>query len=181
MNDSVGFPMSLLDDHDFIVTMARYAEGTITENYVRKKYCLSEALWHQLGEDDSLIEKIEDEKLKRCRDGSSKREKAQQLVVKAVDVLGDIALDDKASPKHRIDASKTLDAFAANGPQAVPPAAAAEKFQIVINLGSDQILRYSKPIAAGPEPDAIDHAPQELLSIIATTKQGNDGDGGQSI
>jgi hypothetical protein len=44
MNDSVGFPTSLLDDHDFIVTMARYAEGTIrkiiyVKNTVYPKTC----------------------------------------------------------------------------------------------------------------------------------------------
>jgi hypothetical protein len=133
-------------------------------------------VWQQLGEDDSLIEKIEDEKLKRCRDGSSKREKAQQLVVKAVDVLGDIALNAGTSPKHRIDASKTLDAFAANGPQAVPPAVAAERFQIVINLGADHVLTFDKALKCGPE-DNVDTAPQELLAIAANKQtEGGGGD-----
>jgi hypothetical protein len=154
----------LMKDKTFIQDLARYSENLLTEKFIRKKYGnLDEATWQKLGEDDSLIEKIEDEKLKRIRSGAAKREKAQQHIVRGPDVLNDIMLDAKASPKHKIDAAKTLDGFAANGPQVVPPAAAAEKFQIVINIGSDEILRYSKPIAAGPEPDAIDHAPQELL------------------
>jgi hypothetical protein len=159
-------------------------------------------VWQQLGEDDSLIEKIEDEKLKRCRDGSSKREKAQQLVVKAVDVLGDIALNAGTSPKHKIDAAKTLDGFAANGPQVVSPAAAIEKFQITINLGADvPPLVFNKSIAVGPEPDDTNNARQELLltnkreddsnntddtdelppwGLIATSKQ-TDGGGGEPL
>ena len=35
----------------------------------------------------------------------------------APDVLGGIMLDASASPKHRIDSAKALDAFAANGPE----------------------------------------------------------------
>ena len=105
----------LMKDETFIQDLARYSENLLTEKFIRKKYGnLDEATWTRLGENDSLIEKIEDLKLRRCRDGSSKREKAQQLVVKTVDVLGDIALNAGNSPKHRIDASKTLDAFATN-------------------------------------------------------------------
>ena len=57
------------------------------------------------------------EKVRRIRSGSAKRERAQQLVVQAPNVLGDIMLDASASPKHRIDSAKALDAFAANGPE----------------------------------------------------------------
>jgi hypothetical protein len=164
--------------------MCRYAEGTITENYIRKKCRLSEAVWQRLGEDDSLIEKIEDEKLKRCRDGSSKREKAQQLVVKAVDVLGGIALDDKASPKHRIDASKTLDAFAANAPQTTPATAAAERFCIVINMGGDEVLKFDKLITPRPHDgighDAEDDQLRTPWGLIAANKQ-TEGGGGEPL
>jgi hypothetical protein len=191
----------LMKDETFIQDLARYSENLLTEKFIRKKYGnLDEATWTRLGENDSLIEKIEDLKLRRCRDGSSKREKAQQLVVKTVDVLGDIALNAGNSPKHRIDASKTLDAFAANAPQTVPPAAAAERFQIVINLGNDQILKFDKSIEV--RPNDIDNAPQGLLPTnkrkddsnniddaeiptpwgpITANKQGNDGNGGQPL
>jgi hypothetical protein len=43
-------------------------------------------------------------------------------------------LDASASPKHRIDSAKALDAFAANGSEAAP---ASDRFQITINLGAD--------------------------------------------
>src|SRR5262249_53266503 len=100
--------------------------------------------------------------------------------------------------------------FAANGPQAAPPAS-AERFCITINLGADvPPLIFNKSLALGPEADDSNNAPQELLltskredaststghdagvvhdddddqrlhtpwGLIATNKQGNDGNGG---
>jgi hypothetical protein len=89
--------------------------------------------------------------------------------VKAPDVLGGIMLDAGASPKHRIDASKTLDAFAANGPEA---ASASDRYIITINLGSE-VLHFDKSIAITPNDDS----PQELLTAIAPNKPRDDGGG----
>ena len=85
-------------------------------------------------------------------DGSSKREKAQLLVVKGPAILDGIASDASASPRHRIDAIRTLDTFAANGPGAAAPA--GDRFLIQINLGSDT-LTFNKSI----KPDPNDHDP----------------------
>jgi hypothetical protein len=84
-------------------------------------------------------------------------------------------LDANASPKHRIDASKTLDAFASNGPEATP---ASERFVITINLGSD-VLHFdkSRAIDANDTPNDADTAPQGLLPIIAANKRKDDGSG----
>ena len=118
-----------------------------------------------------LIESIEAEKVRRIRNGSTKRERAQQLVVQAPDVLGGIMLDASASPKHRIDSAKALDAFAANGPEAAP---ASDRFQITINLGSD-VLHFDKSIAIDANDvdpfNDIDTTPQGLLAAIAANKQ----------
>ena len=66
----------LRDDHEFIADLARFAENILTEQQVRKKYHLfTDNIWNELGEDDQLIELIEAEKVRRSRDGSSKREK----------------------------------------------------------------------------------------------------------
>src|SRR5262245_10545426 len=103
-------------------------------------------------------------------------QRAQQLVAQAPGVLGDIMLDASASPKHRIDASKTLDAFAANGPEAT---AAADRFIITINLGSD-VERYNKSIAIDAndvDPNDTDTAPRGLIAAIAAKKRdGGDGE-----
>jgi hypothetical protein len=86
-------------------------------------------------------------------------------------------LDAGASPKHRIDSAKALDAFAANGPESAP---ASDRFVITINLGSD-VLRFDKSIA----PDANDVDPfndvdtKGLIEAIGTKKK--DGDDGQPL
>ena len=88
---------------------------------VRKKYQLAESSWHAFGGNDGLVEKIEAEKIRRIRDGSSKRERAQLLVVKAPNVVGNIMDDASASPPHS-GRDQDADGFAANGPGASAPA-----------------------------------------------------------
>jgi hypothetical protein len=171
-------PTSLIENHDFITDCVRYAEGLLSEKEVKKKHHFDDDTWARLGADETLIAVIEAEKLRRIRNGSTKRERAQQLVAQAPGVLGDIMLDGNASPKHRIDASKTLDAFAANGPEAT---AAADRFIITINLGSD-VERYNKSIAINPndvDPNdtPTDIAPRGLIaSTTAKKKDGGDGE-----
>src|SRR5262245_6562772 len=167
-------PTSLIDDHEFITDCARYAEGLLSEKEVKKKHHFDNDTWTRLGESDALVEAIEAEKLRRIRNGSTKRERAQKLVAQAPGVLGHIMLDANASPKHRIDASKALDAFAANGPEAAP---ALDRFQIIINLGDD-VLKFDKSIEINPndaDPNNTDTAPQGLLPIIAANKRKDDG------
>ena len=175
--DLHGQPVQLEDDLEFISDLARYAEGLFSEQDVKKKHHLSADTWEPLGSNEVLIEKIEAEKVRRIRNGSAKREKAQQLVVKAPDVLGGIMLDASASPKHRIDSAKALDAFAANGPEAAP---ASDRFQITINLGSD-VLHFDKSIAIDANDvdpfNDTDTTPQGLLAAIAVNKRKDDGGG----
>jgi hypothetical protein len=170
MGDTANF----IDDHEFVVDLCRFSEGIYTEAAIRKKYRLEESDWIALGEDDALVRKIEDEKLRRIRDGSSKRERAQQHVVKAPDVLSGIMLDPNGSAKHKIDAAKTLDSFAANGPQGAP---ASERFVITINLGGDVVEHYNKSVAIDANDVDPDHIDISTLAAIATNKQGNDGSG----
>ena len=172
-------PTSVIENHEFIIDCARYADGLLSEQDVKKKYRFDYDTWARLGENDALVEAIEAEKTRRIRNGSTKRERAQKLVAQAPGVLGDIMLDASASPKHRIDASKTLDAFAANGPEAT---AAADRFIITINLGSD-VERYNKSIAINAndvDPNDIDTKPQALLPMIAANKRKHD-DGGEPL
>src|SRR5262249_15819512 len=126
----------LISNYEFIADCCRYGEGLLSEQAVKKKWRFDDDAWTILGEDEALIEAIELEKTRRVRSGAAKREKAQQLVVQASDVLGEIMRDPGASPKHRIDASKALDAFADPGPARAPDS--GEKFSIIIDLGADQ-------------------------------------------
>ena len=169
---------SLIDNLELITDCCRYSEGLLPEAAVRKKYRFDEATWKRLGEDDALIEAIELEKIRRVRSGAAKREKAQSLIVQAVDILGQIALDDNANARHRIDATKALDTLADPGPTHTPDS--SESFSIVINLGNDEKIRIDKgikPVAPKTiEHDDDDTAPP-LLAMIAANKSRNGGDG----
>ena len=174
--DLQGRPISPEDDPEFISDLARFADGLLSEAAVKKKYRLAESAWEALGSNDALVEKIEAEKVRRIRDGSSKREKAQALIVKAPGILDGIMSDPAASPRHRVDAIKVLDDFAANPGNAAP---AADRFQITINLGADLQLKFDKsrmPDVHDVDPHHIDDTPQGLLPVIAA-KKGDDGSG----
>jgi hypothetical protein len=188
MGETVDFKTaSLIDNDTFVSDMARYTEGSLTEKQIRKKYRFDEATWERMADDEVLFEAIEAEKIRRIRDGRAKRERAQQLVVKAPGVLGDIMLDASASPKHRIDASKTLDALAT--PPAQAAAADRDRFIIQINLGTDAdgkeiVQRFNKSRSIKPydddvDPNHTDTAPQDVIAAIATKK--NETDDGEPV
>jgi hypothetical protein len=83
----MGDAANLLNDDAFFTDLARYAEGLLSEQLVRKRYRLADSTWESLGANETLIEQIELEKIRRIRSGAAKREKAQQLVVKGPDIL----------------------------------------------------------------------------------------------
>ena len=136
----------LKDDHEFIADLARFAEGLTTEEAIRKKYRLSDDVWTKLGDDDELVRAITDEKTRRIRNGATKRERAQQLVIEAPEILGAIMRNTKNSPRHRIDAAKGLDDISGNAPEA---ATAQDRFVITINLNGD-VEHFDKSISITP-------------------------------
>jgi len=159
---------SLIDNHEFLTDCARYLEGLYTRAQVKKRWRnIDDATWDLLGADNELVDAIELERTRRIRDGSAKREKAQQLVVKGPAVLDGIMSDTKASPKHRIDAAKALDQFAGNTPDA---AEQPDRIIIKIDMGSDVRAAGSTPgpndvlvFEATPNPNnTIDSTAQEL-------------------
>ena len=123
-----------LNNFELITDLTRYAEGLLEEKHVRKKYRFDEATWTALGTDEKFVEAVELERVRRVRDGSFKRERSQQHITKAPDILNGIMSDPKQSAKHRIDSAKVLDDFAANGPKAAPE---QERVVIRIDLGAD--------------------------------------------
>src|SRR5262245_20717079 len=114
MGDVVSFPIPLEDD-ELIETLARFADGTLSEAAVKKKYRLSEEAWAAMGTDDKLVERVEACKLARIRSGATKREKAQIEIVDAPPILGGIMRDPNANERHRIDSIKVLDGLATGG------------------------------------------------------------------
>ena len=126
---------SLLDNFELIQDLARYAEGLFTRAQVKKKWrkLVSDEMWDTLEHDDALVDAIEAEKVRRVRNGSAKREKAQLLIVKGPEILDGIATNPKANDKHKIDAVKALDSLTGN------PAEAEQRDTIVIkiDMGAD--------------------------------------------
>ena len=179
MGDILKFPP--LDDdakRDFIVDMARFADGLLDQQAIRKKYRFDDSAWERLGKDDELVEAIEAEKARRIRNGATARERAQVLYARVPTVLGGILDDDHASPRHRIESAKEIRAVAANGPEAAP---ASDRFQITIILNSD-VERYDKSIAIDPndiDPNHIDTGTTGELAAI-TARKDDDG-GGESV
>jgi hypothetical protein len=172
MGELVNFPIALDSDlgRELIVDLCRFSEQILDEKFICRKYRLPDTFWESLGSDDELVLKIENEKRRRIADGSSKRELAQKYVVSGPGVLSGIMNDPDANAKHRIDASKTLNDFASTGAEA---AAAAARFEIVINLSADTqggevIEHYSKSIKVDAHDVAPlnDSAPQDVVAAI---------------
>src|SRR5215831_15823013 len=102
-------PTSLVDNAEFVADCCRYAEGILSKQDVKRKWHFADdTIWTKLATEETLIEAIELEKTRRVRNGQTKRERSQQLITKAPDVLDEIIMDKSASPRHRVDAIKTL-------------------------------------------------------------------------
>ena len=136
---------------EFIADLARVAEGIYDPAEVQRKYKLDDASWEALAADDDLFDLIAAERKRRMHNGRAKREKAQKHTVTAPDRLNDIMCNPASSPKAVIESAKTLNVMADGGEQV---AAAGDRFQITINLGTDTEV-YDKPIKS-IRPDTID-------------------------
>ena len=170
MSSAPALASSLRENEQLIADLSRYAEGVLTESQVRRKWRLEDEVWELFGTDDSYVERVELERVRRIRSGAAKKEKAQLHVVAAPDVLNGILMDPRASAKHRIDSAKALDDLAGFAPQA---AGEQEMVSITINLGEGEVYRYGGPVKPIPANDGwrdgggIDAVPQERPLIEA--------------
>ena len=181
----VNDPTDLANNRELIADLSRFSEGVLTEQQIRRKWRhLDNNIWD--APDDALVDAVEAERVRRVRSGRAAREKAQNLATQAPDILGTIMTNDGNSPRHRIEAAKELRVVADNGPEVTPAAAAAERFQIIIDLsaggGDNEILTYDVPTKRGPENvghDVIDGAaaqlpPRKPLPITANKREDDD-------
>ncbi|HTG58467.1 MAG TPA: hypothetical protein VMG63_03535 [Terriglobia bacterium] len=159
---------SLRENQELVEDLARYADGILTEKQVRQRWHLAnDEVWTSLGTDESFVERVELEKTRRIRSGATKRELAQLRVVKAPAVLDQILSDQRASPKHRIDAAKALDDLAGFAPQR--PGVEQDRVVIRIDLSADtknpaDVLEFeasARPVDA--EGRFIDAAPRPMI------------------
>src|SRR5262249_20335125 len=95
LSDNVETPPSLLDNFELIQDLARYAEGLFTREQVKRRWkkLITNEMWETLGSNDELVDRIEAEKVRRVREGSFKREREQQHVIKAHVVLSSIIIE----------------------------------------------------------------------------------------
>lgn len=149
---------ALRDNFEFVLDFCRFSEQLegYSENFLRRKWNFTEETWEQLGNDDELVRIIEKEKLRRVRDGSFKREKAQALIIKGPKILDDIMTSPKSNDRHKVDAIKALNSIAEPSAQAAHND--ADRVIIQINLGADEKLVFGGPIKPDPNP-TIDVTP----------------------
>ena len=176
-------PAHLAENHEFVSDCCRFQEGILTEANMKRKYGFADNVWTDLGSNEKLLAAVEEEKIRRMRTGQQKRERAQQLVVKAPDVLNALMTDVTQNARHRIDSAKLLNDFSANGPGQSAPA--SDRFSIVINLGADLegrpiVEKYdrSKKVDVNDiDPHHIDDTPHGPWPIITANRRKDDGSG----
>src|SRR6516165_8256749 len=154
-------PPVLIDNDEFILTMARYSEGLsgYAEKDVRRRWKFTDAEWTALGSNDRLVERIQETKMARVKSGAAKRERAQQHVVAAVDVVNGIVTDQKANARHRIDGAKLLESMAGFSPENT---ADEEKVFVTINLNGD-VHRFGGTVRPTPASgEIIDSEPSPI-------------------
>src|SRR5262249_23874599 len=172
---------SFRENLELVTDLARFSEALLSESAVRKKWRLTEETWERLGGDDELVRAIEEEKTRRIRSGATKRELAQQHVIRGPGVLASIMDDPKANARHRVGRIKALEAIADPGPEA---AAEQERIIIRIDMGADIRAAGGTPSPADvlvfeaeipPKPNPIDDwdAPKQLEN--APPRKDDDG------
>jgi hypothetical protein len=174
MGFTIDLPQKLMQDQAFIEDLARFAENLVSEAAIRKRWRLEEEQWVTLGENDELVRAIEEEKIRRVRNGSAKREAAQGYITKGPAILDGLMMDAKQSGKTRIDAVRALDQLAA--PEGSRFAEQRDEVRVIINLTADtklkdgsinpaDILEFTAPVrSTNPNnTDVIDAAPVRSL------------------
>jgi len=124
----------------FITDLSRNKERLFSDQRVREKYDITEIDWIEITKSKAIRLAVNAEHERRMLNGTAAQESAAQIFTEAPQVLGSILRDNKASPRHRIEASKELRTTANVG--ADQPSDAAEHVIITINLGADEKLVY---------------------------------------
>jgi hypothetical protein len=140
----------------FVTDATRAAEGLIDDKTVQEIYKISPADWKNIAENKALADAIRDEGRRRVRSGQRAKEAAQGIFVKAPTVLDSIMSDERASPRHRIEAAREIRQVAI-GSGNESTAEATERFTITINLGADV-----EPFKLDVDPKDIRHNTKQI-------------------
>lgn len=129
----------------FITDLSRNKERLFSDQQVIEKYDITPDDWTKITQSKAIRLAVNAEHERRMLRGISAQEAAAKIFTEAPEVLGSILRDNKASPKHRIDASRELRATANIG--AEKSDADIDRVIINIDLGGDSKLILNKQVA----------------------------------
>src|SRR5262249_35824186 len=154
-----GHHISLTSDvgAQFVIHAARNREKIFSDARLREKYSIdSDADWTQILANKPLRLAVSQECERRVLSGAASQEAAAAEFVKAPTILGSILENERNSPRHRIDAAKTLHAVA--HPADEKPGIEKDRISIVINMGENTkpivIDAPANPVPPRNAPDA---------------------------
>jgi hypothetical protein len=144
----------------FVRDACRAGESILSDEMLCQTYGLTPKNLEKLTENRALIAAVRAEGRRRVRSGQRAKEAAQGIFVKAPTVLDSIMSDERASPRHRIEAAKEIRQVAiGSGNESI--AEAAERFTITINLGADV-----EPFKLDVDPKDIRHNTKQIESEL---------------
>ena len=118
----------------FVTDCARNRERLFSDDQIREKYDIPETDWNEIIKNKPLRLAINSECERRMLNNDAAREAAAKEFTRAPEVLGSILRDNKASPRHRIEASRELRATANVG--ADRPGDTPDRVVVTINMGN---------------------------------------------
>src|SRR5262245_46630519 len=129
----------------FITDCSRNRERLFSDQQICEKYGLTMNAWAEIAQKQAVRLAVNAEHERRTFNGDAAREAAAKFVTKAPEVLDTILQDQRASPRHRIEAARELRATANTG--AGRTSNTSDRFIITIDLGEDKKLEINKRIA----------------------------------
>ena len=130
-----------------ITDLARNKERLFSDAQVIEKYDITPADWTTITQSKAIRLAVNAEHERRMLNGIAAQESAAKIFTEAPEVLGSILRDNKASPRHRIEASKELRATARSSDE--KPGAETDRVIVTITLGGDEKL----VVDSGPLPN----------------------------
>ena len=131
----VAVPLNSAVGGAFISDCARNRERLFSDDRLREKYEInSDADWTEIINNKALRLAIAAESERRMLNGTAAQESAAKIFTEAPEVLGSILRDQKANPRHRIEASKELRTTARVGDEKAGDI--PDRVIVTINLGN---------------------------------------------
>jgi len=143
-----GIEVSLTSDVGgaFITDLSRNKERLFSDQQVCEKYDITPDDWTAITQSKAVRLAVSAEHERRMLNNDASREAAAKQFTKAPEILGGILENERASPRHRIEAAKELRATAHVGDEKAGDV--PDRVVIEINLGADEKL----VVDSGPLP-----------------------------